>query len=50
MGGVTIRKEIFKMRNIIESAHVRFPRKAIDDQTLTEAKQLIEQLEREKSN
>ncbi|EZH64691.1 hypothetical protein DH09_19375 [Bacillaceae bacterium JMAK1] len=50
MGGVTIRKEIFKMRNIIESAHVRFPSKAIDNQTLTEAKQLIEQLEREKSN
>lgn len=42
IGGVTIRKEIFKMRNAIESAHVRFPGAKVDQRTLDEVKDLIE--------
>jgi 4-hydroxy-tetrahydrodipicolinate synthase len=42
IGGVTIRKEIFKLRGIIESSHVRFPGARVDEQTMEELRDLIE--------
>jgi 4-hydroxy-tetrahydrodipicolinate synthase len=42
IGGVTIRKEIFKLRGIIESSHVRFPGAKVDEQTMEELRDLIE--------
>lgn len=42
IGGVTIRKEIFQMRDIIKSAHVRFPGAVVDQRTVDEVKELIE--------
>lgn len=41
IGGVTIRKEIYKMREAIKSAHVRFPGATVDKRTLDEVKELI---------
>ncbi|MEH7415757.1 dihydrodipicolinate synthase family protein [Neobacillus drentensis] len=42
IGGVTIRKEIFKLRGIIESSHVRFPGGAVDEATMAELEDLIQ--------
>ncbi|RXT07101.1 dihydrodipicolinate synthase family protein [Ammoniphilus sp. CFH 90114] len=42
IGGVTIRKEIFKLRGIIESSHVRFPGAKVDEETMEELRDLIE--------
>lgn len=42
IGGVTIRKETFKLRGIIDSSHVRFPGPAVDEKTMEELKEIIE--------
>ncbi len=44
VGGVTIRKEIFRLRGVIQSAHVRFPGISVDSQTLDEVRDLIHYL------
>ena len=36
VGGVGIRKEVFRMRGAISSSHVRFPAPSLDDETLRE--------------
>jgi len=41
IGGVTIRKEAFKLRGIIKSSHVRRPGTPIDELTMEELKQII---------
>ncbi|NUU60354.1 dihydrodipicolinate synthase family protein [Paenibacillus agri] len=41
IGGVTIRKETFKLRQAIASSHVRFPGAAIDPQTMQELQEII---------
>jgi 4-hydroxy-tetrahydrodipicolinate synthase len=44
VGGVGIRKEVFKMRRIIGSSHVRSPAPALDAETLRELEDLVEYL------
>lgn len=44
VGGVGIRKEIFKLRGLISSSHVRFPAPKIDRQTVREIEDLIHYL------
>ncbi len=44
VGGVGIRKEVFKLRGVIPSSHVRFPAPALDEETLRELGGLIELL------
>jgi 4-hydroxy-tetrahydrodipicolinate synthase len=41
VGGVGIRKEVFKMRGAISSSHVRFPTPALDAETLRELRELV---------
>ncbi len=41
VGGVGIRKEVFKMRGAISSSHVRFPAPALDEETLRELEELV---------
>jgi 4-hydroxy-tetrahydrodipicolinate synthase len=41
VGGVGIRKEVFKLRGAISSSHVRFPAPALDKETLQELRELI---------
>ncbi len=41
VGGVGIRKEVFKMRGIIPSSHVRFPAPPLDARTLQELEELV---------
>lgn len=42
IGGVTIRKEAFRLRGIIESSHVRFPGTPVDNETMEELRDLID--------
>ncbi len=42
VGGVGIRKEVFRMRGEISSSHVRFPAPSLDDETLRELRELVE--------
>ncbi len=42
VGGVGIRKEVFKMRRLIGSSHVRSPAPALDEETLRELEDLVE--------
>ncbi len=44
VGGMGIRKEVFKLRGVIPSSHVRFPAPALDEETLRELGELIELL------
>jgi 4-hydroxy-tetrahydrodipicolinate synthase len=44
VGGVGIRKEVFKMRRIIGSSHVRSPAPPLDAETLRELEDLVEYL------
>ncbi len=44
VGGVGIRKEIFKLRGVISSSHVRFPTPALDAETLKELGELVDLL------
>ncbi len=44
VGGVGIRKEVFRMRGAISSSHVRFPAPALDEETLRELRELVEML------
>ena len=44
VGGVGIRKEILKLRGVIDSSHVRFPAPALDEETLRELEDLVEAL------
>jgi 4-hydroxy-tetrahydrodipicolinate synthase len=44
VGGVGIRKEVFKMRGIISSSHVRSPAPPLDARTLRELEDLVEYL------
>ena len=44
VGGVGIRKEVFKMRRIIGSSYVRSPAPALDAETLRELEDLVEYL------
>ncbi len=44
VGGVGIRKEIFKLRGVISSSHVRFPAPALDAETLKELSELVDLL------
>jgi 4-hydroxy-tetrahydrodipicolinate synthase len=44
VGGVGIRKEVFRMRGAISSSHVRFPAPSLDDETLRELRDLVELL------
>ncbi len=44
VGGVGIRKEVFKLRGVIPSSHVRFPAPTLDEETLRELGGLIELL------
>jgi 4-hydroxy-tetrahydrodipicolinate synthase len=41
VGGVGIRKEVFKMRGAISSSHVRFPAPSLDKETLRELEELV---------
>jgi 4-hydroxy-tetrahydrodipicolinate synthase len=41
VGGVGIRKEVLKLRNVIASSHVRFPAPALDEETLRELEDLV---------
>jgi 4-hydroxy-tetrahydrodipicolinate synthase len=41
VGGVSIRKEVFKLRGAISSSHVRFPAPALDEETLRELEELV---------
>lgn len=45
VGGVGIRKEVFKLRSVISSSHVRGPAPALDEQTLAELADLVRMLE-----
>jgi 4-hydroxy-tetrahydrodipicolinate synthase len=45
MGGVAIRKETFKLRGAIDSAHVRFPGAGIDEITMKELREIINYLD-----
>lgn len=45
VGGVGIRKEVFKLRSVISSSHVRKPAPALDEQTLVELEDLVRMLE-----
>ena len=42
VGGVGIRKEVFRLRGAICSSHVRFPAPSLDDETLRELRELVE--------
>lgn len=42
VGGVTIRKETFKLRNIIDSSHVRKPGIPVDHKTMEELQDIID--------
>ena len=42
VGGVGSRKEVFKLRGVIPSSHVRFPAPALDEETLRELGELID--------
>lgn len=44
VGGVGIRKEVFRMRGAIASSHVRFPAPALDWETLRELEELVDLL------
>jgi 4-hydroxy-tetrahydrodipicolinate synthase len=44
VGGVGIRKEVFRMRGAISSSHVRFPAPSLDGETLRELEGLIDML------
>jgi 4-hydroxy-tetrahydrodipicolinate synthase len=44
VGGVGIRKEVFKMRGAISSSHVRFPAPSLDGATLRELEGLVDML------
>ena len=44
VGGVGIRKEIFKVRGMIASSHVRFPAPTLDEETLRELEDLVQVL------
>lgn len=44
VGGVGIRKEVFRMRGAIPSSHVRFPAPSLDEETLRELRELVEML------
>lgn len=44
IGGVGIRKEMFKLRSVISSSYVRRPAPALDEQTLVEIKDLVQLL------
>lgn len=44
VGGVGIRKEVFKLRGAISSSHVRFPAPALDKETLRELEDLVKLL------
>ncbi len=44
VGGMGIRKEVFKLRGVIPSSHVRFPAPTLDEETLRELGGLIELL------
>lgn len=41
VGGVGIRKEVFKLRGVISSSHVRKPAPALDERTLEELEDLV---------
>ncbi|RFU70303.1 dihydrodipicolinate synthase family protein [Peribacillus saganii] len=41
MGGVAIRKEIYKQRGAVSSGHTRFPGAGIDERTIVELKEMI---------
>ena len=41
VGGVGIRKEVFKLRGAISSSHVRFPAPALDEATLRELSEMV---------
>ncbi len=41
VGGVGIRKEVFKLRGAVSSSHVRFPAPALDAETLKELRELV---------
>jgi 4-hydroxy-tetrahydrodipicolinate synthase len=41
VGGVSIRKEVFKLQGAISSSHVRFPAPALDEETLRELEELV---------
>ena len=41
VGGVSVRKEVFKLRGAISSSHVRFPAPALDEETLRELEELV---------
>ena len=41
VGGVGIRKEVFKLRGAIPSSHVRFPAPPLDKETLRELEELV---------
>lgn len=45
VGGVGIRKEVFKLRAVISSSHVRQPAPTLDEQTLAELEDLVRLLE-----
>ena len=42
VGGVGIRKEVFRMRRVIDSSHVRSPAPPLDAETLRELEDLVE--------
>lgn len=44
VGGVGIRKEVFKLRGVIPSSYVRFPAPALDEETLGELEELVDLL------
>jgi 4-hydroxy-tetrahydrodipicolinate synthase len=44
VGGVGIRKEVFRMRGAISSSHVRLPAPSLDGETLRELEGLVEML------
>ena len=41
VGGVGIRKEVFKLRGAVASSHVRFPAPPLDPETLKELRELV---------
>jgi 4-hydroxy-tetrahydrodipicolinate synthase len=45
VGGVGIRKEVFKLRQLISSSHVRKPTPPLDEQTLVELEDLVRLLD-----
>ncbi len=45
VGGVGIRKEAFKLRQVISSSHVRKPAPPLDEQTLVELEDLVRLLD-----